>query len=284
MPERVSRPNDFQPVTSQGTAPLRHPDAPRAPAGSGADNAGATSEPTVVVDASAYLEKADAPFVVPEVATRSQGLATSRAASAKAPTAARKVSPVLATLKSVFGLSRVPTVDVRVPVPMEDGSAQELTVTFRPLGKEDQVWALDMTASYDYQTEAARNRMLNIACVAIAVAALEGKPLYEALGVEGVTSSMVRDPMNPPTIIRYRCATQMLFMLTGDGEDAMAPIFSELLLEHWLRVTEVSGDTYAPFYRELLRLQAERVERERRSMSQQTSNSEGGSQESSAQP
>lgn len=274
--ERTTRPNDFKPVTSQGNAPLRHPDAPKGSEG--------TSEPTVVVDASAYLERPDAPLVVPEVVSKSQGLAPSRKGGAAQPVAARKVSPVLASLKSVFGLSRVPTVDVRIPVPLEDGSAQELTVTFRPLGKEDQVWALDMTASYDFQTEAARNRMLNIACVAIAVAALEGKPLYEALGVEGVSAGMVRDPMNPPTVIRYRCAMQLLFMLTGDGEDAMAPIFSELLLEHWLRVTEVSGDTYAPFYRELQKLQAERVERERKSLSQQTSNSEGGSQESSAQP
>jgi len=179
------------------------------------------------------------------------------------PTGARATHPKqrtasLQALHTVFGLQGVTT----ETVDMGGG----LSLTFRPIGKEDQVWALDMAASFNYESPAARDRAFNIATATISVAALNGKPLYEALAVD-VSGIPIRDPMNPPTLVRYRCATQFFYMVEGEGEDALAPVFADLLIEHWSSFQDRIGAKYSPFYEELRRLRLERAERERKLIS-----------------
>lgn len=274
------RTQDYQPVS------LSHPDAPMVPRDPNAPGpfaprpparqaqapqqptyetvptqGGAPVEPASTMTAEQYMQQADAPLQVPQGPSVQQNTVAHRSPPTSHAFPTKQRSPVLQAIHSVFGLSSVPT--ETVDIPMSEGTLQ---VTFRIEGKEDQAWALDMATTFQFETETARNRMFNFAVTSISIAALNGKPIYEVLGVD-VSGITIRDPMNPPTLVRYRCATEMFYALSGEGENAMVPLLADLILEHWSAFQARVGAKFGPFFDQLQSLRQARAERERTAFS-----------------
>jgi len=146
---------------------------------------------------------------------------------ATAPT--RKETATLSRFREIFSLQRIKVVDATISRrdPVDPSLNVEMTFGLRGINFEDYQWVLAKFAE-NAHSSTVFNQALKHAFVSMAVASIEGEPIWKVFGFEPQKPEDVRDPMYPHIGLRFQAAEALSEELRTTMHDLIEGLWAEV--------------------------------------------------------
>lgn len=143
--------------------------------------------------------------------------------------ASRKETATLSRFREIFSLQRIKIVDAKLVRrdPVDPSLNVEMTFGLRGINFEDYQWVL---AKFSENAHSATvfNQALKHAFVSMAVASIEGEPIWKVFGFEPQRPEDVRDPMYPHVGLRFQAAEAFSEELRATMHDLVEGLWAEI--------------------------------------------------------